>query len=150
MVTALSACDTTFGHVGVSLSDYRSSQNIVNSHLYLTFFLLYGYSLRIDIKLATSYSLHVCNNHAFVIPQEALYNETLRMHQHPEGHFVTSYVQRRYSINIASPKLSILNLRWIASWYASMIWSLLAKALTNIMRVDLGTWKLVISPSTTW
>ena len=31
-----------------------------------------------------------------------------------------------------------------------MIWSRVAKAETSIMRVERGTWKLVIMASTTW
>lgn len=58
--------------------------------------------------------------------------------------------QMLYLMSMASPKLRKRYLSSIACWYADMIWSRVASAETSIMSVERGTWKLVMSASTTW
>ncbi len=56
---------------------------------------------------------------------------------------------RRYSMNMASPKESMRYLCLMACRYAFMMLSRLENALTSIISVLRGTWKLVIRASTT-
>ncbi len=54
-----------------------------------------------------------------------------------------------HTTSIASPKLKKRYFSFTASSYAASTCSLPASALTSIMSVDSGKWKLVISPSNT-